>query len=115
MRDNDKRKKKGRGGGVEIGGERKREREKRTEKRGREIDLRRELERGVQETMQQELIPRTGSPGERQEASEEEAGDCCRHPGPPGSTATLKVPAELMASDAPGPTAPSPSSQARLE
>lgn len=50
---------------------------KKTEKREREIDLRRELERGVQETMQQELIPRTGSPGGWQEESEEEAGDFC--------------------------------------
>lgn len=50
-----------------------------------------------------------------QEASEEEAGDFCRHPGLPGSTETLKVPWELMASDVPCPTAPSPSSQARLE
>lgn len=71
----------GRGGGGET--ERKVEREKdkwekkKTEKREREIDLRRELERGVQETMQQELIPRTGSPGGWQEESEEEAGDFC--------------------------------------
>lgn len=89
-------KRKNLGGGVGSGGDRKkgreRERKKRTEKREREIDLRRELERGMQETMQQELIPRTGSPGGWQEASEEEAGDLCRHPGPPGSTATLKSP-----------------------
>lgn len=57
----------------------------------------------------QECVPRTGSPGGKQKAAE--TGDLCRHPGPPGSTATLMVPWELMASDMPSPTASSPSSQ----
>lgn len=44
----------------------------------------------------------------------EEAGDLCRHPGPPGSPATLMVLWELMASDVLGSTAPSPFGQAGL-
>ena len=50
-------------------------------------------------------VPRMGSPGGWQEAAEE-AKDRCRHPGPPGSTATLKVPQEVMASDVPAPQPP---------
>lgn len=63
----------------------------------------------------------TGSPGAHTHSGQPrlvaEGGrrqGVCRHPGPPGSAATLTVPWELMASDFCGPTAPSPSSLARL-
>lgn len=115
MRDGDRR-----GTKEHRGTEREVEREKDKGKKNREegeIDFRNEPERGLLETMQQapqERVPRTGSPGGWRKVAKEEAGDFCRQPGLPGSTVTLTVPWELMASDMPCPTAPSPSSQARL-
>lgn len=68
---------------------------------------RREPERGARETGRQP--PRGAYPGRAAQAGGSRRRgrrDLCRHPGPPGSSATLMVPWELMASDVRAPQPP---------